>query len=463
MRCRTLTALALAGCLLASCGSRRSHDEFVAAEQARHRTEESIERGPGAPGGPAVDDVAADAAAEPGTAGDPSASRPQGGGPGGGTGSDPDGSTPTGGSPVRIGFVGTLSGPAGANIGPIRDGVQVWVNHVNAHGGVNGHRVELVVADDRGDSARHRSLLQQLVEERGVLAFVGNADVLLGPVSVDYLARAGIPRIGGDTGGDWMYANDLTFPQATSGLGLVQAGFASVAQRAVADGKTRIAVISCQEAQVCRDGTRIYPALASTYGVQIVYQATTSIAQPDFTAECLNAQRAGAEVVIVLLDANSIDRVAASCGRQRYQPTFAWNASLTVDAQKDNPALDGALIAMNVAPWTDPSTPALKEFRDAMATYLPSRVPNAGHITGWTAGVLFGRGAARLPEPPTSAAIADGLRQLHDDDLGGLTYPLTFTAGQPAPRVVCWFGVRITGGRFVADDGGRRHCDDYRV
>lgn len=443
----------LALCLLvAACGSRRSLDEFADAERARSTTKTSVEARSGG--------VAGDGgtiATDGGTG--PSAT------PGGGAGTGGAGSNlgaVEAGSPVRIGFVGTLSGPAGVNIGPIRDGVQVWVNYINDRGGVRGHPVDLVVADDRGDSARHRSLVQQLVEERGVQAFVGNADVLLGPVSVDYLARAGVPRIGGDTGGDWMYSNPLVFPQASSGLPLLQAGFASVAERAVANDTRRIAVIACQEAQVCRDGQRFYPELAPVYGVEIVYHATTSIAQPDFTAECLNAQRQGAQIMIVLLDANSINRVAASCARQGFHPTYAWNASLTVDSQKDNPELDGALIGMNVAPWTDPSTPALREFREAMATYLPSRDPNAGHITGWTAAVLFGRGAANLPEPPTSSAIIKGLQALRNDDLGGLTHPLTFTAGRNAPRVVCWFAVRITDGRFVADNAGERRCDEYR-
>jgi branched-chain amino acid transport system substrate-binding protein len=461
---RRCPVLLVAACLLAgACGSRRSTADFEAAEQTRSSTASSVVTSPG-------DDAGAGRGSGDGAAGDPLA---------GGTtsapadtgvlGHDPSSTgrgelgrrAATPGSPVRIGFVGTLSGPAGGNVTPIRDGVQVWVKHINDRGGVNGHPVDLVVADDRGDSARHRSLVQQLVEG-GVLAFVGNADVLLGPVSVEYLARQGVPRIGGDTGGDWMYSDPLMFPQASSGLSLVQAGFASVAERAVAAGQRRVAVISCQEAQVCRDGARMYPALASRYGVEIVYQATTSIAQPDFTAECLNAQGQRADVVIVLLDANSINRVAASCARQGFHPTYAWNASLTVDSQKDNPELQGALIGMNVAPWTSSSTPALKAFRDAMATYAPSTPPSAGHITGWTAGVLFGRGAAQLQEPPTSAAIIDGLHQVKDDDLGGLTYPLTFTEGQPAPRVVCWYGVRIAEGSFVADNGGQRKCDDYR-
>ena len=39
------------------------------------------------------------------------------------------------GSPVKIGLVGTLSGPVGATLTPVRDGVKAWVDAVNDAGG----------------------------------------------------------------------------------------------------------------------------------------------------------------------------------------------------------------------------------------------------------------------------------------------------------------------------------------
>ena len=42
--------------------------------------------------------------------------------------------------------------------------------------------------------------------------------------------------------------------------------------------------------------------------------------------------------------------------------------------------------------------------------------------------------------------------------MGGLTQPLTFTRNQNAPRVVCYWGVKIQGDAFVSTDGGNRTC-----
>ena len=75
-----------------------------------------------------------------------------------------------------IGSVGTLSGPVGAAVGQVTTGVQVWVRFINERGGVRGHRVRLVTADDGGDPARHRAIVQDLVENRHVIALVGNPE-----------------------------------------------------------------------------------------------------------------------------------------------------------------------------------------------------------------------------------------------------------------------------------------------
>src|SRR5207253_722033 len=79
---------------------------------------------------------------------------------------------PATGSPVVVGAIGTLSGPVGTIVGDIVKGVQIWAQYINAHGGVNGHVVRLVVGDDGGDPARFNSLAQQMVEQGHAIAFV---------------------------------------------------------------------------------------------------------------------------------------------------------------------------------------------------------------------------------------------------------------------------------------------------
>ena len=290
--------------LVAACGSRRDHPSANAA---------------GGPGGTTAADGGATDGGPTGSA-DPSA---VGTGPGGsasgsaGGGDGTAGADPNepAGSPVRIGLVGTLSGPVGATLIPIRVGVQTWVSDVNARGGVNGHKVELIVADDQADSAQHRALVQQLVEERGVVAFVGNPDGLTGAGSLAYINERKVPLVGGDLGATYAYDSPYYFPQASSGMALVQAAIASISTQTVDTGQTKVGFVSCAEVQVCRDSARVAEQLASHYGAELVYSGEVSLFQPDFTAECINARNAGAQVMGVVMDGNGVSRVAQSCAR----------------------------------------------------------------------------------------------------------------------------------------------------
>lgn len=74
--------------------------------------------------------------------------------------------------PVRIGFLGTLTGRH-ADLGTAgRDGVILAVEEINRRGGINGRQVELVVRDDRGDPATAKQAVRELID-RKVAAVVG--------------------------------------------------------------------------------------------------------------------------------------------------------------------------------------------------------------------------------------------------------------------------------------------------
>src|SRR3989442_467713 len=76
----------------------------------------------------------------------------------------------------------------------------------------------------RGPPARDRALVQEFVEQRKVIGFVGNPEALTGQGSVDYLTKAGIPVVGSEGAGQWFYESPTYFPQGSTGNALLQAG-----------------------------------------------------------------------------------------------------------------------------------------------------------------------------------------------------------------------------------------------
>ena len=410
-------------------------------------------------GGSGVAGDATGTAPKPTAGGGSASARPEAGGTATGSAlAGPPGAAAGSKSPIKIAVIGTLSGPAGSTLGPIATGVQVWTRFINdTKGGLNGHHINLTVVDDGGDPARHRAQVQEQVERQGVIAFVGNPETLTGKPSQEYLTSKSVPVVGSETASQYFYESPMYFPQASSGDALLVLTVAATADRARAVGKKKYGLLACTEAQFCRDLSDRSSDLARRFGMEPVYNGQTSLVQPDFTAQCLAARNAGVDVFQVWLDANSVARVAGSCTRQNYRPTYVWGVSIQIDRQKNNPNLDGGGVMTNVFPYFQDNTPATAEFHAAMTKYAPSQF-GIGAATGWTSAKLFEKAAAQMPEPPTSQAVLDGLWTVKNDTLGGLTQPLTFTKNQPAKPKSCWFNFALQNGTWLTTDGFKLRC-----
>jgi ABC-type branched-subunit amino acid transport system substrate-binding protein len=360
-----------------------------------------------------------------------------------------------------IGSIGTMSGPAGDVIKRTYEGAQLWVAAMNAKGGIAGHPIKHIVADDGGDPARHKAELRRLVEQENAVALVGNPDALTGYAGVDYIKEKQVAYIGGDGGGDWFYSTPFHFPQGSHGLVIAEAEIRDVGLYGKAHNKKKLGTLNCTEADICRIFDKVWNEKAASYGLEPVYRGRTSLVQPDFTAECLAAQRQGVELFEIGLDTNSIGRLAASCARQGFRPIFGFPAGLAKDNQKDDPNLEGARSTLPTFSWLQTDSPAALEFQEAMKRYGKNLLPvTAGHTGGWTAGKLFEKGvlAGGASGKVTRATVLAGLYTIKNDTLGGLTSPLTFTAGQPTARVPCSTQIEISKGKWRLIDGGKFNC-----
>src|SRR3954454_17271049 len=61
---------------------------------------------------------------------------------------------------VKIGFLGALTGDVAMFGKPTLDGMKMAADEINAAGGINGKKIEIVEADDRGDKQEGASVTQ---------------------------------------------------------------------------------------------------------------------------------------------------------------------------------------------------------------------------------------------------------------------------------------------------------------
>ena len=87
------------------------------------------------------------------------------------------------GNPIRIGMSLALTGAGAAPSKVVNIALELWRDDVNAHGGLLGRPVELVVYDDQSTPANVPNIYTKLIT-------VDKVDLLLGPYGTNFVAPA---------------------------------------------------------------------------------------------------------------------------------------------------------------------------------------------------------------------------------------------------------------------------------
>jgi branched-chain amino acid transport system substrate-binding protein len=76
---------------------------------------------------------------------------------------------------IKVGAVLSVTGPASFLGDPEKRTLEIYVDEINAKGGVNGQKLQLIVYDDAGNANNARTFATRLVEEDKVVAMVGGS------------------------------------------------------------------------------------------------------------------------------------------------------------------------------------------------------------------------------------------------------------------------------------------------
>jgi branched-chain amino acid transport system substrate-binding protein len=362
----------------------------------------------------------------------------------------------TPGAPLKLGQIGSFSGVAGPITAGARTALAAWAQAVNARGGLACHPVVLYSVDDGSDPAKAASLIQDLVTNKGVQALVGVFDALAFQGIVSGVEKAKLPVVGGD-GIDFAWNTDpYLFPVGAGNLGVIRGAI----RQTVASGKLNAGLLYCVEASVCTSIAKILPDEVAKAGAKLTYSSAISLTQTDFTAQCQNAKNAGVQALGMAMDGASIGRVARSCASINYHPQFVTNGLVLSAANGADPDVraDSLSSASAVAPWMLDDNAGQREYHAAMARYAPNALADGPSITAWASGKLLeaaiaGLGAKARATPITTADILAGLGTIHQQTLGGLTPPITFSLGQKsAPLIECVFFELLTDKGWTARD-----------
>jgi branched-chain amino acid transport system substrate-binding protein len=96
---------------------------------------------------------------------------------------------------IKIGSVLSVTGPASFLGDPEKRTLEIYVDEINAKGGVNGRKLQLVIYDDAGSAENARTFATRLVEEDKVVAIVGGSTTGTTLAMVQIFEDASIPFI----------------------------------------------------------------------------------------------------------------------------------------------------------------------------------------------------------------------------------------------------------------------------
>jgi len=365
------------------------------------------------------------------------------------------------GGTIRLGMVTALSGPAkdlGINM---RAGVLAAFEEANRAGGINGRTLELKSADDGYEGSRTGPQVRALIDQEGVIAFIGNVGTPTGVVTMPICKDKKVPFIAPFTG-----AASLRPTPPDPMVFHFRAGYheeIGAMVDALLDHAglkpTEIAFFTQRDAYGdagFAGGLAAFKRRAAPEGfkpLHVRYERNTLDIESAL-AECLSARPAPKAVIMVgaYAPCGQFIRMARESG---FSPLFLNVSFVGAEAlAKDlgtGPAGEGVIVTQ-VVPTLDVETPLTKEFAAHLAA-LPKEMavePCLGALEGYLAGKMACLALAKCKDQPTAASFAAALEGLGSFDLG-LGTPMSLSATDHQASHTVWPSV-LRAGRVVALD-----------
>jgi branched-chain amino acid transport system substrate-binding protein len=373
-------------------------------------------------------------------------------------GTSASGSTPTG-APFKIGYLCLCTNIGASSVPEGLGAFTAWVKWTNAHGGINGHPVQLVTGSEPGNPGVALSAAKKLASE-GIVALAEN-DADDDAAWASYIQSTGIPVFNTTHGSLALAAIPNAFSPLTSLL-YTPAEIAAAAKKA---GASKLAVFYCAEFAACKQTTPAVKMAAQGAGVQVPFSTSVLSTAPNYTAQCLAAQGAGADGVYVAGLSETALRIAASCAQQGYKPHLVSAGGAFAQSFAGAPGTEGMIAAESAVPFFDTSNPVIQTMTAAFNQYVPGLVSsptyNDAAVWQWITGMLIAAAAKAgdvgTAKPLSAAAMLAGVYALHSTNLDGMTPTLTFVKGQPHYNK-CWFYAAIQNGKFSMPYGLTPTC-----
>ncbi len=197
---------------------------------------------------------------------------------------------------IKIGYLPALTGPSSSTGVGITRGTELAVADINAAGGINGRKIELIVRDTQSDPTKAVNAVAELTQRQKASMIWGPLNSGESLAATPLIARDKVPMLHPCWVDELIDVKKypMAFRQAPTNT---QVG--GGANYYVVD------VMKLKKVAVISDTTGYGTASANTYipmlkakGAEVVYTANIDAANPDLKPDMLRMQSAGAQVIM---------------------------------------------------------------------------------------------------------------------------------------------------------------------
>lgn len=351
-------------------------------------------------------------------------------------------------SAIVVGAIGQYSGALGSSFAGIPPTLKAWADSLNAKGGLDGHKVDVVIKDiAAGTAAAGLTAAESLVTQNHVEA-VFDSDS--GDATwIPYLKSHGVPVIemGTDGSSTLKYSNAFE-----NGPAQIPSLYAIVGAALASGGK--LAIGYCAESPGCAQ----LPSLFGVLGLTPTVSAAISSSSPDYTAFCEAVKTSGATSYILFLPLATSVEVTDQCYQDKLtipQILIAGNVDSTV---KYNPAYTGDLVTDTYAqPFWNTHNATIRAIQTALAKYtkgiVGTSLDNVYAEAAWASASLLALDVSHIKVKVTASSILKGMAALKNVSPGGLTAPETIVNKVGTPTY-CSYEWTIGNGVFKVGTAG---------
>ena len=302
---------------------------------------------------------------------------------------------------IKIGVIAPLTGDVAQYGVAVKEGVELKVAEINNAGGVNGKKIELIVADSKGDSQEAVNIFKKMVSQDKVNLVIGEVISSASLAIADLAQNAKVPMISASAtnldvtkGKDFVFRTTFTDP------------FQGIATAKYAKEKEikSVAVLTNTSSDYAVGLAEAFKAQATQDGLTIIEEKYTKD-DKDFKSVLTKIKGQNPEAIFIPDYYNTIGLILTQANELGIKTQYLGGDGWDGIQVNFGAAAEGAIFSSQFAP--DDTDPSVQKFiADFRAKY--SKEPTIFEALGYDTAVVV-ENALKTAKDLSSSSIKDAL------------------------------------------------------